>query len=202
MYGCAVPGPAKGKSTDDPAIAQDDERLMGMIAGGDRNALGSLYDRYAGVLCALAERLLGGKREAQDLVHDVFLEVWRSAGDYDRERGTVRGWILLRLRSRALDRIKSPGHSRAVALEDTHVREEAASDEDPALAPDRAAVRRALETLPPEQRGVVELAYFEGLSSTEIAERLSVPVGTVKSRVAAAMSKLRHELAVSPGGAH
>ncbi len=166
--------------------------LIQSIAGGDRVALASLYDRYAGTLVALAERLLGGgKREAQDLVHDVFLEVWRQAGDFDEGRGSARGWILMRLRSRALDRKKSPGMRRAVALEDTRVIEDARSDEDPALAPDRAAVRRALVALPDDQRAVVELAYFEGLSSTEIAERLGVPVGTVKSRVAAAFVKLR-----------
>jgi RNA polymerase sigma-70 factor, ECF subfamily len=178
-----------------PAGGVRDEVLIHSIAGGDREALAKLYDRYAGMLVPLAERLLGGgKREAQDLVHDVFLEVWRQAGDYDEGRGSARGWILMRLRSRALDRKKSPGVRRAVSLDDTRVSEEAKNDEDPALAPDRSTVRRALSELPEEQRTCVALAYFEGLSSTEIAERLGVPVGTVKSRVAAAFIKLREAL--------
>jgi RNA polymerase sigma-70 factor (ECF subfamily) len=169
------------------------------IAGGDKSALGRLYDRYAGPLCGLAEKLLGGgKREAEDLVHDVFLEVWRQAEDWDPERGSVRAWVFLRLRSRALDRLKSPGHSRAVALDDSHVDQAGATDEDPALAPDRTAVRKALAALPSEQRAVLELGYFEGLSSTEIAEKLGVPVGTVKSRVASAMAKLREGLTALP----
>jgi RNA polymerase sigma-70 factor, ECF subfamily len=189
-----VADPGKGTGAPIPAGTRD-EVLIHSIAGGDREALARLYDRYSGTLVPLAERLLGaGKREAQDLVHDVFLEVWRQAGDYDEGRGSARGWILMRLRSRALDRKKSPGVRRAVALDDTRVAEEAKTDEDPALAPDRTAVRRALGTLPEDQRTCVELAYFEGLSSSEIAERIGVPIGTVKSRVAAAFSKLREAL--------
>jgi RNA polymerase sigma-70 factor (ECF subfamily) len=176
----------------------EDGQIMIAIAGGDRSALGRLYDRYAGPLCGLAEKLLGGKREAQDLVHDVFLEVWRQAEDWDPERGSVRAWVFLRLRSRALDRLKSPGHSRAVALEDSHIDRAGDREEDPALAPDRTTVRKALAGLPADQRAVLELGYFEGLSSTEIAERLGVPVGTVKSRVASAMAKLREELSALP----
>jgi RNA polymerase sigma-70 factor (ECF subfamily) len=177
---------------------EEDGEIMIAIAGGDRSALGRLYDRYAGPLCGLAEKLLGGRREAQDLVHDVFLEVWRQAEDWDPERGSVRAWVFLRLRSRALDRLKSPGHSRAVALEESHVDQASGTDEDPSLAPDRAAVRRAVAALPAEQRAVLELAYFEGLSSTEISGRLGVPVGTVKSRVASAMAKLREGLVAPP----
>lgn len=164
---------------------------MTAIAGGDRDALGRLYDRYAGMLVAIAERLLGGAREAPDLVHDVLLEVWRQAGDYDATRGSVKSWILLRLRSRAADRRKAPSSSRVVGLADTNVTESAATGEDPSLAPDREKVRRALAELPADQRAVLELGYFEGLSSSEIAARLAVPIGTVKSRVAAAIGKLR-----------
>lgn len=173
-----------------------DEVLMSGIAGGDRDALARLYDRYAGMLIAVAEKLLGNAREAQDLVHDVLLEVWRSAGDYDASRGTVRAWILVRLRSRAADRRKSPATSRVVALDPAKLGEPvAAAGEDPALGPDREKVRRALAALPEDQRAVLELGYFEGLSSSEIAARLAVPIGTVKSRVAAALGKLRQGLA-------
>jgi len=177
------------------ADAGEDSRLVARIAGGDRQALASLYDRYAPHLLALARRVLGDNREAEDLVHDVFLEIWRQAGDYDATRGSVRAWIVMRLRSRALDRLKTPRVSRSVPLEGARF-DEAEVVEDPALAPDRAAIRRALAGLPAEQRAVLELGYFEGLSSAEIADRVSVPIGTVKSRVAAGMAKLRAELAV------
>jgi RNA polymerase sigma-70 factor (ECF subfamily) len=170
-----------------------DDALIQAIAGGDRDALGLLYDRYASIMIALGKRIVKDAREAEDLVHDVLLEVWRQAADHDPARGSVRAWILMRLRSRALDRRKSPRVARAVALD--HAGETAqAGDEDPALAPDRARVRRALAELPAEQRAVLELGYYEGLSSTEIAARVAVPVGTVKSRVAAGLAKLRSEL--------
>src|SRR6185436_426972 len=106
-----------------------------------------------------------------------FLEVWRQAAQFDPARGTVRAWLLMRMRSRSLDRKKSAGFSRVVALDES--REEARATADDAFAPDRSAVRRALGELPEEQRVVLELGYFEGLSSTEIAAKIDVPVGTV-----------------------
>jgi RNA polymerase sigma-70 factor (ECF subfamily) len=173
------------------ATAQDDDRdLVGRIANGDRTALALLYDRYAGILLAVGRRVLGDVREAEDLVHDVVLEIWRCAGDYDAERGSVRAWILMRMRSRSLDRRKTPRMARKVTLDAAPV--EAA--EDPHFAPDRSRVRRALALLPPEQRAVLELGYYEGLSSTEIAAREAIPLGTVKSRVAAGLAKLRQGL--------
>jgi RNA polymerase sigma-70 factor (ECF subfamily) len=174
----------------------EDRKLVTRVAGGDNHALGALYDRYAPHMLALARRMLGDAREAEDLIHDVFLEVWRQAADYDAARGSVRAWIVMRLRSRALDRLKAPRVARSVPLEGARV-DEPVVVEDPALAPDRAAVRRALAELPAEQRAVLELGYFEGLSSAEIADRVSVPIGTVKSRVAAGMAKLRAGLVPS-----
>jgi RNA polymerase sigma-70 factor (ECF subfamily) len=147
---------------------------------------------------AIGRRILGDRREAEDLLHDVFIEVWRQAADYDESRGTVRAWLLMRMRSRALDRRKAAAFSKradlpapdaiAAAVGDSH------SGEDPELGADRDAVRRALAELPAEQRQVLELGYFEGLSSSEIAERVRAPIGTVKSRVAAALTKLRQGL--------
>jgi RNA polymerase sigma-70 factor (ECF subfamily) len=169
--------------------ASRDEDLVTAIAAGSRSALGELYDRYAPVLVALGRKIVGELREAEDLVHDVFLEIWRQAGDYDASRGSARAWIFLRLRSRALDRRKTPRISRAVALEPEHDRQDAS--EDPSLGPDRAVVRRALAELPAEQRTVLELGYYHGLSSSEIAERERLPLGTVKSRTAAALARLR-----------
>ena len=172
-----------------------DAQLVRGVADGDRESLARLYDRYAGSLLAIGQRILRDRREAEDLLHDVFLEVWRQAADYDPERGSVRGWLLLRMRCRALDRLKAAGFQRVVSLEDRRSSEEpAAGGEDPAGAPDRARVRRALAELPASLRVVLELGYFEGLSSTEIATRIAAPVGTVKSRVAAALAKLRSDL--------
>jgi RNA polymerase sigma-70 factor, ECF subfamily len=178
------------------ATDKDDDRdLVGRIANGDRTALALLYDRYAGVLLAVGRRVLGDVREAEDLVHDVVLEIWRCAGDYDAARGSVRAWILMRMRSRSLDRKKAPRVARKVTLDDGAIdAAPAEAAEDPHFAPDRSRVRQALALLPPEQRAVLELGYYEGLSSTEIAARESIPLGTVKSRVAAGLAKLRQGL--------
>lgn len=174
-----------------------DESLISGAAAGDRDCLAALYDRYAPALLAIGRRILGDRREAEDLLHDVFIEVWRQAGDYDESRGSVRAWLLMRMRSRALDRRKSAALSKRADLPAPDAVIDAAEPaEDPALGPDRQAVRRALAALPAEQRQVLELGYFEGLSSSEIAERVRAPIGTVKSRVAAALSKLRQAVEV------
>jgi RNA polymerase sigma-70 factor (ECF subfamily) len=179
------------------ADSEEDGELWQLVVDGDRAALGKLYDRYGGLMLALARRILGDGRESEDLVHDVFLEAWRQAADFDRSRGSVRAWLVLRLRSRALDRRKSAGFARVDSIDaDPSFQMHAEELEDPALSPDRDAVRRCLAELPVEQRQVLLLGYFEGLSSSEIAERLGTPIGTVKSRVAAAMARLRSALRV------
>lgn len=165
----------------------DDRALVLAMSRGDRNALGGLYDRYAGLLLAIGHRMLRNVGEAEEVLHEVFVEAFRNAHAYEAARGSVRAWLTTRMRSRVLDRIKSAGRSRIVALDD--------STPVPAIettsSGDEERLRAALFALSPEQRGVIELAYFDGLSSTEIAEKLAIPVGTVKSRTAAALAKLR-----------
>ena len=176
-----------------PAAGPDpDVELVQAMARGDRSALAALYDRYSPIMFALALRIVRERREAEDLLHDVFLEVWRTAKDYDPDRGRVRTWLTIRMRSRALDLQKSARVSRNVG--DDSVLDRVASDTDIADSPDRTRVRKALAGLPTEQRQVLELGYFEGLSCSEIAEKLGTPIGTVKSRVAAALGKLRQYL--------
>jgi RNA polymerase sigma-70 factor (ECF subfamily) len=122
----------------------------------------------------------------------VFLEAWRRANDYDAARGSVRTWLALRARSRALDYKKSSAVSRSVSLGEPRTMDALlGSVDDATLAPDRARIRAALQDLPEEQHRALVLGYFEGLSSSEIAERMNCPVGTVKSRVAAALTRLR-----------
>lgn len=171
---------------------RSDADLLAAMARGDSDALGDLYDRYSGLLLATAIRILGGRREAEDLVHDVLMEVWHRCADYDPDRGSVRTWILIRLRSRALDRCRRAGRMRVETLEDRTLDDFGpATGDDPGQGLDHARVRRTLAELPPAQRQVLELAYFEGLSASEIAEHLAIPIGTVKSRTAAGLAKLR-----------
>lgn len=191
----ALPAGYRAWSMPRPPLAADasDEALVAALAAGDERAMAALYARYAPLLHAVGLRVLGHPREAEDLLHDVFLEAWRSAGQFDPARGTVRAWLVTRMRSRALDRRRSAGWSRGVGL-DHGGPEPAAPPVDPGAGAEGARLRGAVLGLPPEQRAVLELAYFDGLSSTEIAERLGVPVGTVKSRTAAAMARLRAAL--------
>jgi RNA polymerase sigma-70 factor (ECF subfamily) len=174
-----------------------DAELVIAVARGDRVALGALYDKYATFLMSLAIRIVRERREAEDLLHDVFLEVWRSAVDYDPARGKVRTWLAIRMRSRCLDRQKSARVSRQSG--DESVLDRVAAEPGPAGAvdagPDRARVRQAIGSLGDEQRQVIELAYFDGLSCSEISTAIKIPIGTVKSRMAAAMAKLRAALA-------
>jgi RNA polymerase sigma-70 factor (ECF subfamily) len=181
------------------AHEDQDIQLVRGAARGDAQALAGLYDRYAPLMLAVGQRILGNAREAEDLLHDVFLEVWRHAGDYDRGRGSVRAWLLMRMRSRALDRKRAQNRSRVVLFEDGQIPESQAGGDDPSLAPDHAVVRKALAALPEDQRMVLELGYFEGLTSSEIAAKIEIPIGTVKSRVARGLAQLR-EAVIGKGG--
>ena len=143
-------------------------------------------------MIGVALKILPTRESAEDIVHDVFLEAWRSAESYDAARGTVRNWLLIRLRSRCLDRRRSAHSTRVIAMADLRtVERPEVAEESLEMSPDRAALRVVLTTLSPEQRQVLELSYFDGLSSAEISERIGVPSGTVKSRMAAALHRLR-----------
>jgi RNA polymerase sigma-70 factor (ECF subfamily) len=173
----------------------DDVELVHAMARGERDALALLYDRHAGSMLALAQRIVGRGSEAEDVIHDVFLEAWRHSADYDQARASVKSWLLLRTRSRSLDVQKSARVSRqASGLDDAWLAELGDPSADRSESPDRMRIRQVLVALPPEQREVLLLGYFEGLSSSEIALRVGVPIGTVKSRVAAALAALRGTL--------
>lgn len=178
----------------------DDRELVAEAARGEVKAFAALYDRFGGIMLATARRMLGDRGGAEDLMHDVFMEVWRNVDNYDPKRATVRTWILVRLRSRALDRLRSATVRREVTTDEVSPTEAAPVAEDPSLAPDRIAAVAALRNLPDEQRMVIELSYFQGLSSSEIAERMGSPLGTVKSRTAAGLAKIRSAMQIGATG--
>jgi RNA polymerase sigma-70 factor, ECF subfamily len=166
-----------------------DTELIAQVARGQKLALGALYDRHAGLLLAVLTRVLRDREEAEDVLHEVFLEVWQHAADFDPARGNVRAWLVMRARSRGLDRLRALGRSRTLP-EGT-----AAAAAPVAVAPaDALSVRRALSNLPLELGRLLELGYFEGMSSAEIAEHEGLAIGTVKSRVARALAELRDHL--------
>lgn len=188
-----------GENDSGAHVPESDEGLVRAIANGDTRALAALYDRHAPFMLALARRIVVGKSEAEDIVHDVFVEAWRRAADYDANRGSVKAWLLLRTRSRAIDHRKSASVARTVPTGDSDwlaaLADPRALDSE---APDRARLRRLVSALSDDQREVLYLGYFEGLSSSEMAARLEIPIGTVKSRVAAALGTLRQALADQP----
>ena len=186
----AGPAPSAGETAADAA-------LVAALVRGDRNALAALYDRHAGVLLALATRLLGDRPQAEELLHDVFLEAWHHARDFDPARGSVRAWLVTRTRSRAFDR--RAARSRHGRLAEAAAREQSALTQADAGVPlDAARVRQEVSRLPPELVTLLELAYFEGLSFSEIGEALAIPLGTVKSRMARALSLLREGMGLPP----
>lgn len=196
LDGDTVPGMSGAPWTPPGSDDDDDVRLVRAIAAGDRAGLAALYDRYAPILLGLAMRIIRDRREAEDLLHDVFLEVWRSARDYDLTRGRVRTWLVVRMRSRALDVLKSARVSRRSG--DAEALDRMVAEPEPGEAPDRRRVRAVLAELTAEQRRVLELAYFDGLSCSEIATQLAIPIGTVKSRLAAGLGRLRQLLGARP----
>jgi RNA polymerase sigma-70 factor (ECF subfamily) len=166
-----------------------DLELIHRITRGSAPALGTLYDRHAGVMLGVLIRILGHQQEAEDVLHEVFLEVWQRASDYDDSRGSVRAWLVMRARSRALDRLRTLGRLRNLAKEDFA----SVAPEQPAPA-EAISVRRALSNLAPELKRLLELGYFQGMSSAEIAAHEQLAIGTVKSRVARALAELREAL--------
>lgn len=179
----------------------DDAALVARMRAGDERALGELYDRWEDAVRVCALSIVDEAAEAEDVVEDVFWQAWRQSGRFDPERGSVSAWLLTIARSRALDRARARRRSRETSgLEELeHSGAEAmVAQGDPLMDAERGErsrmVRRALHDLPAEQRESLELAYFEGLSQTEIAERTGNPLGTVKTRMRLAMQKLRESL--------
>jgi RNA polymerase sigma-70 factor, ECF subfamily len=190
-----------------PNDTDSDAALVARMAAGDERALGVLYDRWATTVHTIAYYLLGQADDAEDAVEETFWQAWREAGRYDASRGAVSTWLSTIARSRALDRQRARQRRAEEPLEGVvsssdgsggiaGSRAPSTNQQQEAEASERARdVAAALEKLPAEQREVIELAYFGGLSQSEIATRTSLPLGTVKTRARLALEKLRAPLA-------
>jgi RNA polymerase sigma-70 factor, ECF subfamily len=177
-----------------------DEDLMPLVERKDPAAFEIVYDRHGGAAYSLAYRIVGDRLVAEDVTQEAFLSVWRSGARFDRARGSVRTWLLGVVRNRAIDVLRrEAGRAPTVSLElDTVPEQESRFEPTDAEALRREtgrAVRGVLADLPEDQMKVVQLAYFGGLSHSEIAEVLGMPLGTVKGRMRLAMEKLRATLA-------
>jgi RNA polymerase sigma-70 factor (ECF subfamily) len=185
------------KRLADPA---QDAALIERIREGDRAAFVAVYDRLSPLLFSVAARVLGDRKEAEDVLQEVMLVIWNKSGDYDPELGSLSSWSVTLTRNRALDRLR--GRTRRLRL----IEEVALMAEEPEVYAGQSAnevidgheraqlLRGAMQELPSEQRLAIELAFFTGLSQSDIASRLQQPLGTVKARIRRGMLRLREQL--------
>jgi RNA polymerase sigma-70 factor (ECF subfamily) len=186
-----VPKDADREATPDP-------ELVAAVGAGDAEALARLYDRFSGMLLGLGHRILGDASEAEEILQEAFLQVWNQAGRYDPKRSSVSTWLVLLTRSRAIDRLRSRKVKDRTLLavqqekRGSHTSPEGLGD---VFRQERAKrLRREMALLPPEQREVLEMAFFRGMTQSEIATQTGTPLGTVKTRSLLAMRKLRAAL--------
>lgn len=180
-----------------PGPAQDnDVDLLKAIAAGDEAALGRIYDRYRVILFGVLVRILNNRAEAEDVLQEVFLQVWRRAADFDETRGRPFTWLVTLARSRGIDRLRTLASRERVAQAGAKDTDEEFSDaaSDAIRSEQRGVVNKALAQLPEEQQRPLMLAYFDGLTQSEIAKQLGTPLGTVKTRMRTGMIKLRELL--------
>jgi RNA polymerase sigma-70 factor (ECF subfamily) len=182
-----------------PGSAAADQAALERMARGDHDALAELYDRHGRLVFSLALRILRDQADAEDIVQDVFSQAWRQAARYESSRGNVIAWLLNLTRSRAIDRLRgrrarpdtATGDPAALELPDLSQ----PVDEQIALSTEAARIRAAVDELSVLQRVAIELAFYEGLTHVEIAERLELPLGTVKTRIRQGLLKLKERLA-------
>jgi RNA polymerase sigma-70 factor (ECF subfamily) len=184
----------------------DDAACVKRAAAGDGAALATLYDAHSRAVYSLILRIVGDEADAEDVLQEVFAQAWRQAGRYDSSRGTVAAWLLNMARTRSIDRLRArrarPDTTAATSEETWQDLSAPVVDPGDALAAARDAerVREALGELPLLQRLAIELAYFEGLTQSEIAERLEQPLGTIKTRIRMGLIKLRDALSGEVAG--
>jgi RNA polymerase sigma-70 factor (ECF subfamily) len=187
-----------------PVGSKHDADLIRRIRAGDRAAFLEFYDRYAPLLLSVAARVLGERREAEDVLQDVFTQIWHKSSGYDARLGTLSSWAVTLTRNKAIDRVRASTRRRRLIEEialSADLVEEApvASANELLYGRERAQrVRAALNDLSSEQRQVIELAFFAGLSQSEIASRLAQPLGTIKARIRRGMLRLREQLGDAP----
>jgi len=170
---------------------RSDEELLDAIAAGEDDALGALYDRFGRVAYGVALRVLRDRALAEDAVQEAFLAVWRSAQSYRRERAKPATWILTLVHRRAVDLVRREDRGRSAPLEQAWEPETSSVPEEADLRDRRSSVQAALRQLPADQQQALELAYYGGYTQSELAERLDIPLGTIKSRMFAGLTRLR-----------
>jgi RNA polymerase sigma-70 factor (ECF subfamily) len=173
----------------------DAAALIGRMAAGDREAFSRFYDAFAGPVLGLIRRVLRDAGASEEVLQEVFWQIWQDAPRYDPQRGAPEAWLFMRAKSRAIDKLRSVRRREKTfvrPVDESIARASAAGSEDPGgAAEERGVIQSALAQLPVVQRRVIELAFFEGLTQSEISTRLGEPLGTVKTRARLALERLR-----------
>ena len=189
---------SRGRSRSLDLRVLADEELMGLVRDGEVQAFEVIFDRHAPAAFSLAYRMCGRRAAAEDIVQEAFLSLWRSGSGYDPRRGSVRSWVLSVVHNRAIDAFRRQGSRDRRDISDEGIAERLpapdATDAEVERRDDARQVRTALDELPPDQRRVIELAYFGGLTHNQIAEMLDLPPGTVKGRMRLGLTKMRYVL--------
>ncbi|HVH87366.1 MAG TPA: sigma-70 family RNA polymerase sigma factor [Terriglobales bacterium] len=175
---------------DQPQVT--DSMLISRIRAGDEHALAALHDRYAQVVYSVALRVLGDTSQAEDVLQEIFLQLWRNPQTFDSSRGSLAAWLAVIARHRAIDQLRR--RRSESDIDEVVVSVDSNLEQVAELNQAVARVRRAVEQLPPEQRKPLELAFFQGLTHTEIAAKTGEPLGTIKTRIRAALLTLRKVL--------
>lgn len=171
-----------------------DAALMDKVVARDEAALAAVYDRYAGMLSSVLNRILRDSQAAEEILQDTFFQLWRTAARFDAARGSLAGWLLVIARNRAISRLRRRNPAAGEELGENSVVLPLNLESSVAQQQLLARAKNALDRLPAEQRACVELAYFEGLTHTEIAQRTGDPLGTVKTRLRSAVETLKRNL--------
>ena len=183
--------PWGGQPMSREAPQRSDEQLVEAVAQADEDALGELYDRFGKVAYGLAYKILQDATLAEDAVQEAFLQIWRGAGSYRPERAKARTWLLTFVHRRAVDLVRREKRRRTLPVEPRPEPAGLGQDEEVVARSGTEVVRDALRRLPPEQREAIELAYYGGLTQSELAARLDQPLGTIKSRMFTGLQRLR-----------
>jgi RNA polymerase sigma-70 factor, ECF subfamily len=181
-----VPGAQPNAMTTDLA-------LVAAVRSGDQGAMAALYDRYSSIVYAVALRVLQDTGAAEDVLQDIFMQLWRKPGAFDASRGNMAAWLAVITRNRAIDALRRRRPQDDIENVIVSVEPDLASETERVRAMDK--VRGALQDMPPAQRSALEMAYFEGLTHSEIAEKTGEPLGTIKTRIRTGLLSLRRVLA-------
>jgi RNA polymerase sigma-70 factor, ECF subfamily len=182
-----------GVPSADPNAMPSDLALVTAIQSGDPDAMGTLYDRYSSIVYSVALRVLQDTGAAEDVLQDVFMQLWRNPGAFDANRGNMAAWLAVIARHRAIDALRRRRPENDIEDVVVSVEPDLASDADRSRTMDK--VRGVLHTMPDQQRSALEMAYFEGLTHSEIAEKTGEPLGTIKTRIRMGLLALRKVLA-------